>query len=440
MTSRAMFTGIPPSTMVVLMLSVFTVSMGYGIILPLLPYLIERLLGATGGAAQVSSATGLLTGLYTLSLFLFAAIWGHLSDRFGRRVILLIGLIGFSATMLTFAFVENLSALYAERFLSGMFAAAVTPVALATIGDLAATEAVRARRLTFVSLAGISGFLLGPMLGVFLTRGTANWIAAASATGSLAIPFAATATLSLLVALGVFFTVAEAQPVDAARKHRQAISKPRAWLVPKLLAISFIVSAGIGVFEVGLALRGKQELGLTQYQIASMFMLCSAVMFIVQAIVFSPWIRPETTRWFISPALAVLALGLFLVPRASDFMLMLLVIGAVAASAGILSPIITYWISSKAGKAQGAELGKQTAAASLGAAIGSAAGGLLFNIAGLPGASFLLVTALTALGILISLGLPKILVIQKLGKTNGKVDLSISSPVLSQLTSLPPEL
>ena len=99
----------------------------------------------------------------------------------------------------------------------------------------------------------------------------------------------------------------------------------------------------------------------------------------------------------------------------SDFTLMLVVIGAVAASAGILSPIVTYWISSKAGKAQGAELGKQTATASLGAAIGSAAGGLLFNVAWLPGASFLLVTALAAFGVLLSLGLPKILWTQKLG-------------------------
>lgn len=78
MINRTALSGIPPSTMVVLMLSVFTVSMGYGIILPLLPYVIERLLGASGDAARVSSATGLLTVLYTLSLFFFAAVWGHL--------------------------------------------------------------------------------------------------------------------------------------------------------------------------------------------------------------------------------------------------------------------------------------------------------------------------------------------------------------------------
>jgi MFS family permease len=402
--------------MAVLMLSVFTVSMGYGILLPLLPYLIERLLGTAGDAVQVSRATGLLTGLYTLSLFFFAPVWGWMSDRYGRRPILLIGLLGFSATMLTFAFIENLTAIYAERFLSGMFAAAVTPVALAVIGDMAATEEARARRLTFVSLAGISGFLLGPMLGVFISRGAANTFPIFSATGSLAVPLAATAVTALLVAIAAAVTVPGTNHADAAADRSQPVSQSGPWLVPRLLSLAFIVSAGIGVFEVGLALRGKQELGLTQYQIASMFTLCSLVMFIVQAIVFSPWVRPATTRWFIAPALAVLATGLFLVPRASDFTLMLVVVGAVAASAGILSPILTYWVSSKAGKMQGAQLGKQTAAASLGAAVGSAAGGLLFDVAWLPNASFLLMTMLTMIGVLLSLGLPKMLVTQKTGE------------------------
>ena len=69
MSTRSKFAGVPPSTMAVLMASVFTVSMGYGIVLPLLPYVIERLLGAGGDAAQVSRATGLLTALYTLAHF-----------------------------------------------------------------------------------------------------------------------------------------------------------------------------------------------------------------------------------------------------------------------------------------------------------------------------------------------------------------------------------
>jgi predicted MFS family arabinose efflux permease len=106
----------------------------------------------------------------------------------------------------------------------------------------------------------------------------------------------------------------------------------------------------------------------------------------------------------------VLAGGLFLVPRAPDFTVMLVVIGAVAGSAGIRSPVRTYWISTQARSAQGWELGKQTAAASLGVTLGSAAGGLLFNIVALPGAPFVLAAGLGTLGFLLSLGLPQLLV------------------------------
>ncbi|WP_010165228.1 MFS transporter [Sphingomonas sp. PAMC 26617] len=396
--------------MAALMLSVFTVSLGFGIVLPSLPFLLERLFGAGGDARQISRATGLLTGLYTLSLFLFAPVWGRLSDRFGRRIILLIGLLGFSATMLTFAFIDGLGAIYAERFLSGMFAAAVTPIALATIGDIAATKAARARRLTFVSLAGITGFLVGPMLGVFLSRGVKVLFPALGGIGALTIPLIGTAGLASLAALAAVRTVPKATMSSGGSRGEPIAPESDKWLVPRLLALAFVVSAGVGVFEVGLALRGKEQLGLTQYQIATMFTECSLVMLIVQSLVFSPWIKPETTRWLIAPAFAILAGGIFLVPHASTFTLMLAVIGAVAASAGILSPILTFWISSKAGRAQGAQLGKQTAAASLGAAFGSAAGGLLFDVSWLPDASFAIAAALSVAAVLLSLRLPKLLV------------------------------
>jgi MFS family permease len=325
--------------------------------------------------------------------------------------VLLVGLLGFGATMLVFSFVESLTALYAERLLSGLFAAAVTPVAAAAIGKFTTTEHGRARRLSFVSMAGIAGFLLGPMLGVFITRFAADFFTLAMPAGSVAIPLAATSVLAFLVAATVAFAVVNGERHDRSKETAGPAVDKNAWLVPKLLILTFIVSAGVGVFEVGLALRGKQELGLAPYQIAAMFTECSLVMFVMQAIVFSPWVKPDTTRWLIAPALAVLAVGLFLVPRASDFTLMLVVIGAVAASAGILSPILTYWISAKAGSAQGWELGKQTAAASLGVTVGSAAGGLLFNVAVLPGASFVLTAGLTLLGFLLSLWLPQLLVI-----------------------------
>ena len=399
--------GVAP-TMAALMLAVFTVSIGYGVLLPVIPYVIERLL-ADAELARVTRHTGMLTAVYTLSLFLFAPMWGRICDRRGARGVLLIGLIGFGATMLVFSFVETLATLYAERFLSGMFAAAVTPVAAAVIANITKIEEGRARRLAFLSVAGGAGFLLGPMLGVFVAR-LATFSTLTLPPGSVALPLSATGMLAFIAGSAVAIALPAGEDGDSSRCPAGARADSRAWLVPKLLVLTFIVSAGIGVFEVGLALRGKQELGLTPYQVALMFTECSLVMFVVQGIVFSPWLNPAATRWLIAPALLVLATALFLVPWAPDFILMLVVVGAVAGSAGILSPILTYWISAKAGSTQGWELGKQTAVASLGVAAGSAAGGLLFNVASIPGASFVLTAIFTLGGFLLSLQIPRLLV------------------------------
>jgi MFS family permease len=405
-------TGVPAISMVVLMAAVFTVSVSFSVVLPLLPYLIERLLGEGATLAQVSRHTGFLTGAYTLTLFLFAPFWGWLSDRFGRRNVLLVGLLGFGVTTLIFSLVESLPAVYAERFLSGMFAAAVAPVAAAAISEFASTEQGRARRLAFISMASITGFLLGPMLSVFITRIAARFFTITLPVGSVAIPLVTIALLAISIAIAVAFLIPSGKNDSRSRKASSAEVDKTVWIVPKLLALIFIVSAGVGAFEVSLALRGKQELGLTAYQIALMFTECSLVMLVMQAIVFSPWVKPNTTRWLIPPALAILSLGLFLVPHASRFTLMLLVIGGVSASAGILTPILTYWISNKAGGSQGWELGKQTAAASLGVTAGSAAGGLVTNFAALPSVPFL-IALLTLLGFLLSLNLPHLLAPRK---------------------------
>ena len=228
--------------------------------------------------------------------------------------------------------------------------------------------------------------------------------------GSVAFPLAATALLALLVAVLAAFAMQGSNGHDRSQTATMLYANKPTWLVPKLLILTFIVSASVGVFEVGLALRGTQELGFTPAQVALMYTECSLVMFVVQAIVFAPWFNPSMTRWLIAPALAVLAVSLFLVPLAYDFTLMLVAIGAVAASAGILLPVLTYWISANAGSTQGWELGKQTAAASLGVTIGSAAGGLLFNVATLPGASFILTAGLAASGLLLTVRLPRLLI------------------------------
>ena len=396
---------IPIDALLALMLATFSVSAGYGVVLPVLPDSVAALGGAATGEAFVSRHTGLLAGAYTLALFVLAPLWGRLSDRYGRRPILMIGLVGYVAATLLLALGGSLALFYAERLLSGAFSASVTPVASAAVGELVKDDTMRARRLTLLSIASVAGFVLGPMLGVFSGSLANGVLGLSGAAAALLAPRAAVAVLALLAATAVALRLprtatgrAESGSLEAARGAASSIRV--------LLALGFIAAAAVGVFEVGLALRGRRELGLSPYQIATMFMECSLVMLVAQALVFSPRVKPAHTRWLIAPATIMLGGGLLLVPMAWNFTGLLIAVGVVAASAGVLSPILTYWISTLAGGAQGAQLGRQTAAASLGQTTGSAVGGLLFNISLLPGAPFVLTAALTAFGFFLSVGLP----------------------------------
>lgn len=389
-----------------ILVAMFAISVGYGIVLPALPFLLERVAGSADPAA-LSRHTGLLTGAYILAIFLFAPMWGKLSDRRGRRPVLLVGLIGFAATALIFATAESLPLLYAGRFLSGLFAAAITPVAYALVGDHAPSKAWRAHRFAMINIAGMAGFFVGPLLGG-LVAGSAGKLSVATGDSLLLTPFMAVVALALAAALMVQVLLPAAVRRQASMVVAPRVQADRA-VVLRLRAVAFVTALAVGSFEVGLALRGKQILGLDATHIGAMFAECSLVMFIVQALVFSPFIDPARTRWLIAPGLATLAAGLAMVPLAESALAMTVAVALIAASAGILSPVATYWASLGSTETQGADLGRMTAAASLGQAVGSTAGGFLFDVELLPYAGFTVTAVVVAAGLLASLPLPRLL-------------------------------
>lgn len=388
----------------ILMLAAFTVSLGFGAILPLLPAVVERLAFHGGGPKPSAQAAGLLTGLYMLSLFVFAPLWGALSDRIGPRRVLMTGLTGFAVTMLGFGFINSLAAVYAERFLSGLFAAAVTPVAMAAAADLDGSDEARARRMALVSVAGMTGLLVGPALGL-AGSSVARTLGAGVHVMASGPALAATGSLALLGAALVARVFPHDKPRDGAVTPLAPGPEDRAGGGLRLLTLSFIVSAGVAIFEVGLALRGQHRGGPGEGEIAAMFLACSLVMLAAHSLVFSPWVRPAATRWALGPALAVLAGALFLAPRANGFALMLASTSAVAASAGVLAPVLAYWTSRGAGAERGRQIGRQTAAVSLGAAVGAAMAGLLRDLRWLPDAPSAVMAALTGAAVLVGFGL-----------------------------------
>lgn len=387
------------------MVAMFAVAVGYGVVLPVLPFHIERLLGSKSVEA-LSRHTGLLTGTYVLAIFVFAPMWGRLSDRHGRRRVLLLGLMGFAFSLALFGVADSLAQLYVMRFLSGLFASAVAPSAYALIGDYASTKEWRAHRFALLNVAQAAGFFIGPVAGGVAMLAAKVLFGERSDGGFLAA-ILVTSVLALAAGLIVRCLV----PLDPAARGESQPAAPEPdngkWTSVRLLAISFLTALAIGAFEVGLALRSKETLGLNAYQIGLMFAECSLVMLAVQAIVFSPLIRPQSTRWFLAPGLATLAASLAAVPFAPNGLAMAIGVALVAASAGLLSPIAIYWISLGAGQKQGASLGGETAIAGLGQAVGSGLGGLLFGIAYLPNAAFMLTAALVATGFVATIGLQK---------------------------------
>ncbi|MBI2747826.1 MAG: MFS transporter [Burkholderiales bacterium] len=152
--------------MMLLSAMVFIASLGYGSGLPLAqPYLL-RYLGAVP-ASTVAWHVGMLGGVYLLALFLFAPLWGRLSDRHGRSRVLTIGFAAFLVGGAATALAPNLGIAYVARLLAGAGAAAIVPTAQAYIADIS-TTADRSRRFVLLGSASFVGFLAGPAFGAWL--------------------------------------------------------------------------------------------------------------------------------------------------------------------------------------------------------------------------------------------------------------------------------
>ena len=141
----------------VLFISLFLVMVGFGIILPVLPFLVTHHHGT-------STSLGLLMASYSVMQFIFAPIWGRISDRIGRRPVLLIGLSGYGITFLVFGLASQLWMLFAIRMLSGMVSSATLPTAMAYIADITSHEN-RAAGMGMMGAAMGLGMIFGPTLG-----------------------------------------------------------------------------------------------------------------------------------------------------------------------------------------------------------------------------------------------------------------------------------
>ena len=365
-----------PRAMVLLSAMVFVVSLGYGAGLPLIqPYLL-RYLGAVP-ASTVSWHVGMLGGVYLFALFLFAPLWGRLSDRHGRVRILLIGFVAFLAGSIGVALAPDLGSIYVARLLAGAGAAAIVPTAQAYIADCS-TTVDRSRRFVLLGSSSFVGFLTGPALGTWLA-GPVMGEAVGQMRSMLNLPPLAIAIAGAPLLLLAPWCLGSNRP--ALPSSANAASPSRTRFVHASMLLALLASFAVGSFEVGFNLLGTQTLGLATATMAAMFIACSVSMLVAQSVLLLASIRRRINQRWIAAAFAGSALALGFASLIADAGALGLMIAVVGTGAGMVGPILSYELLERRSGSPGRLLGQQAAAGNLGQALGSMGAGSLFTIA-----------------------------------------------------------
>lgn len=192
-----------PLQYVTIFLTCFIDILGFGIVIPVLP-----LYGKHFGASDIQ--IGLLVGVFSLMQFFFSPIWGKVSDRIGRKPVLLVGLLGTIASYILMGLAQTITLLFVARFISGI-AGANIGAAQAYLADISTPEN-RAKAMGLLGAAFGLGFVFGPALG--------GW---AGAVFNYAAPMYIAAGLATLNWLFVFFCLPESLKPGASQRRREGI-------------------------------------------------------------------------------------------------------------------------------------------------------------------------------------------------------------------------
>jgi MFS transporter, DHA1 family, tetracycline resistance protein len=351
------------SPLVIIFLTVFIDLIGFGIIIPLLPFYAESY-GAT------ALTVGLLGTSFSAMQFLFSPIWGRWSDRIGRRPIILMGLLGSALSYLVLAQADSLALIFVARLVGGI-AGANIPTAQAYIADITTAEN-RARGMGMVGVAFGLGFVFGPAIGGGLSHFGPE------------VPMYFAAALSLGNFTAAWFLLPEsrtglgtAPSVGRLEALRRALTRPQLVL---LLSLYFIIMTAFSGFEVTFALFSERRFGFTMATIGYLFAFIGIVLAVVQGLLVGKVVRVLGEHRVVPIAVAVIALGLALVPLAGSVPMLLVALGTLAIGMGFNGPSLTSMVSQLSDPDdQGGVLGVAQSLASLGRIVGPVWGGFLFD-------------------------------------------------------------
>jgi DHA1 family tetracycline resistance protein-like MFS transporter len=340
--------------------------LGFGIIIPLLPYIGVRL-GATPDLITPIMAS------YSLCQFISAPIWGRLSDRYGRRPILMTAMAGLALSYVVLGFATSLWMVVASRAFGGLMAGNLA-AAMAYASDVTRPEE-RAKGLGLIGAAIGIGFALGPALGGLLAGenpGTANFLR----------PALVSASLSMVALLGVWFVLPEPGRVahhSASRDSAIALLGRKPALLLLTLA-ALLVTSGQGILESIAAIWAMGAFGFGPRR-AGLLLLCIALF----AIVMQGGIVGRLVAWMGERHVALAGIGCYiaglaLLAVAPTLILALVGLAFCGLGSGAFSPSASALASKQAeAHERGAVLGTYQSAASLARIIGPLVSGPLYQ-------------------------------------------------------------
>lgn len=354
--------------MIILLIVQFLVMVGFGIVIPILPYLMENL---GGGALSL----GIFMSAYSIMQFFFAPLWGRLSDRIGRRPVLLIGLSGYGMTFLLFGIANNIPLLIAIRAVSGMISSATLPTAMAYLADI--TEgADRSKSMGMVGAAMGLGMIFGPALG--------GWLGEFSFT----LPFFVAGGLALLVLPFAWAFLPETlkQQTKGPIQRRKRLS----WAVFQdplfaLFAVNFALSFSIAMFESTFALLAAVKVGFGPKEMGMTFVVVGIVSSIIQGGLIGKLVKRFGDSKLVKSGMVISALGFISILLSPNTILLVLATTVLMTGTALMTPTSSSLVTRQSTHGQGVSLGFFQSFGSLGRIFGPIVGGTLYGVnIGLP--------------------------------------------------------
>ncbi len=378
---------------------------GFGIIIPFLTYLVQDLADAEG-VVRIGLWVGLLMTAYSAAQFLFSPFWGSLSDRIGRRPVLMIGLIGNTVFFTAFGFSTTLLFALSMRFLAGVFNGNIA-VARAYIGDVSTPKQL-ATRMGLIGAAFGLGFTIGPFIGGEFSNPAERWgffVDTVFDTYPYLLPCAIASALSAGSLILAYYKLPESIDLEAAKKNEDtrpwgqrmismatnSVSMLRTPSIGAMIWVSMLFIFGFTVMhavfilytEMDVALGG---LGFSEQDNGRIFAMIGFFGIFTQGLLIGPLTRRYGTRRLIPLSVLLTGLGLTLIPYTQSSMAwiqMLLVSSCIAIGNGIFQPSSSTYLTRIArdeGYDLGIVMGAQESLGAFARILGPLSGGFVWEL------------------------------------------------------------